>query len=500
MRLYPAHLKDFYKTDHLRQYPKKTSVVNSNMTGRGSRIAGVDKYMTAGIQGFAKDFLVEVWERDFFSRPKAEVLQRYKRRLDNALGKDSVGVQHIADLHDLGYLPIELKALPEGTLVPMRIPCMTIVNTKPEYYWLTNFLETLISVETWHPMTTATIAFQFRKMFHHYAKKTSDMEWFVPWQGHDFSMRGHTSVQSAIKSGAAHLLCFTGTDTIPAIDYLEDYYNADSDKEIIGGSIPATEHSVMCMGGEETEEQTFHRLISEVYPSGPVSIVSDTWDYWHVMTEVAMSLRDKIMSRPGNLVMPTGKVVFRPDSGKPVLIVCGTIDEAIEINKHIKASAEEKGTIECLWDIFGGTKNSKSYHQLDPHVGCIYGDSITMEIGGEILHRLEKRKLASTNMVFGIGSYTYQYVTRDTLGFAMKATYGVIDGKPVNICKNPKTDNGVKKSAKGLLRVNADLTLTEECTPEEEKQGLLQTVFKDGKIVRDEKLVDIRARVEAYLK
>ena len=236
--------------------------------------------------------------------------------MDTALGPDAVSTEHMEALYDLGYLPLEIKALPEGSLCPMRVPLLTIKNTKPEFFWLTNDLETLISAALWHPITSATIAFEYRKMLSKYAAKTSDIPEFVQWQGHDFSMRGQTSIASAMASGAAHLLSFTGTDTIPAIDFLEYYYGANAESELIGGSVPATEHSVMCLGGSETEDETFKRLIVDVYPKGIVSIVSDTWDYWKVIGETLPALKEIIMGRDG-------KVVIRPDSGDPVDILCG---------------------------------------------------------------------------------------------------------------------------------------------------------------------------------
>lgn len=208
--------------------------------------------------------------------PKADVLAFYTRRMNNYLGKDSITVQHIADLHDLGYLPLEIKALPEGCRVPMKVPMLTIRNTKPEFFWLTNMLETLMSAVLWKPCASATTAQQYRRTFVQYARDTvaeNDLN-FVPWQGHDFSFRGMSGVENAIMSGAGHLLSFSGTDTIPAIDFLEMYYGADSDRELVGGSVPATEHSVMCMGTQDNEIGAFEYLIGHVYPSGdPVKII-----------------------------------------------------------------------------------------------------------------------------------------------------------------------------------------------------------------------------------
>jgi nicotinamide phosphoribosyltransferase len=485
MNIIPILFKDFYKTDHRRQYPKGTEMVYSNLTARGTRFSGIDRVVVFGIQYFIKEFLIRQFNENFFNLPKEKVISQYKRRMDNALGKDSIQTDHLERLHDFQYLPLEIKALSEGTLCPLRVPFLTIKNTHKDFFWLTNFLETLLSCALWHPITSATIAFEYRKMLTRFAKETSDIPEFVQWQGHDFSMRGQTSVESAITSGAGHLLSFTGTDTIPAIDFLEQYYLANCEKELIGGSVPATEHSVMCLGGSETEIETFERLITQVYPKGIVSIVSDTWDYWKVLGDIVPKLKEKILARDG-------KVVLRPDSGDPVKILCGDPDAPV-------GSIPYKGTVEVLWDLFGGITNSKGYRQLDSHIGVIYGDSITWERAYQICNRLKEKKFASTNPVFGIGSYTYQYVTRDTFGFAVKATYGEINGKPVEIYKDPVTDDGVKKSAKGLLRVNPDLTLSQQVTKSQEQDGRLRTVFFDGLLGKEETLMEIRNRLLGQL-
>ena len=477
MNVLPILLKDFYKTDHRRQYPVGTEEVYSNFTPRGSRIEGVNDVVVFGIQYFVQEYLINQFEHNFFSRPKSTVLTAFKRRMDTSLGPDSVSTEHLAALHDLGYLPLDIRALPEGSLCPMRVPLLTIRNTKPEFFWLTNDLETLISAVLWHPITAATIAFEYRKLLTDYAYQTSDIPDFVQWQGHDFSMRGQSSIESACASGAGHLLSFTGTDTIPAIDFLEQYYGANADTDLVGGSVPATEHSVMCLGGSETEFETFKRLIVDVYPKGIVSIVSDTWDYWKVIGETLPALKSIIMGRDG-------KVVIRPDSGDPVDILCG--------DSNSYDTLKRKGTVEALWDLFGGTVNSKGYRQLDPHIGVIYGDSITLERCKAICERLAAKGFASTNCVFGIGSYTYQYVTRDTFGFAMKATHGIINGKSADIFKDPKTDSGLKRSAKGYLRVDEDYTLSEGVTLAESQSGLLQAVFLNGKLTRFQDLHDVR--------
>lgn len=482
----PIALTDFYKTDHRRQYPDKTELVYSNLTPRGSRIEGIDHVVVFGVQYFIKEYLIKRFTEGFFRRPKAVAIAAYKRRLDNALGKDAVSMDHIEALWDIGYLPVKIKALAEGTLCPMRVPVLTIQNTHKMFFWVTNFLETLLANCLWGPITSATIAYTYRKMLDAYATETSDEPEFVQWQGHDFSMRGMMGIEAACMSGAAHLLSFTGTDTIPAIDFLEEYYGADSDKELIGGSVPATEHSVMSVAGVQDEIGTFKRLITETYPAGIVSIVSDTWDFWKVMREYLPALKTEIMARDG-------KVVIRPDSGDPVQIICGCKHKCGDI--ILPATQRRVGAVECLWNTFGGTVNSKGKKQLDPHVGLIYGDSITLDRCNNICDGLRQLGFASTNIVFGIGSYTYQFTTRDTFGFAVKATYAIVDGHPLNIWKDPKTDDGLKKSAKGLLCVDNGLGLIQEVSAEEAKSGLLKTVFEDGRIVKETTLADIRERL-----
>lgn len=490
MTINPLMLIDFYKADHRRQYPEGTELVYSNFTPRKSRLEGNENLVFFGLQYFIKEYLVKQWNEGFFNVPKEKIVADYKRRMDNALGKDSIPVEHIAELHDLGYLPLIVKGLPEGTIVSPKIPVVTVYNTQPKFFWLTNYLESLMSAILWKPATSATTAFQYRKTFNLYARQTvseTNID-FVYWQGHDFSFRGMSGIEDACISAAGHLLSFYGTDTVPAIDFHELYYNANSDKELVGGSVPATEHSVMCMGTKDDEIGTFERLIAELYPKGIVSIVSDTWDFWKVITEFLPQLKSKILARDG-------KVVIRPDSGDPVKIIVGDKDAT-------PGSPEYKGAIECMWEIFGGTTTDKGYKLLDSHIGLIYGDSITLQRQKAILEGLKEKGFASFNVVLGIGSYTYEYVTRDTYGFAMKATYGEVNGEGRNIFKDPKTDDGTKKSAKGLLsvhQVDGQLKLKDECSWAEEKEGLLQTVFENGKVVNEQSLTEIRARINAEL-
>ncbi len=448
------------------------------------------------------------------------------------------------------------------------VPSLFIFNTWDDVdggFWLTNYLETILSTEIWGMCTSATTAFQYLKLLRKFADLTVGNTDFVQWQGHDFSFRGMFGLEAARMSGAAHLLSFTGTDTIPAIDFLEEYYNANCELELIGGSVAATEHSVMCAGGDTNELETFRRLIEDIYPTGIISIVSDTWDYWNVLTNTAVVLKDKIMARDG-------KVVFRPDTGDPIKVVCGDdiwtakdtdslkdakqtmfwhLRHVVEVNTphgefgetnpsgffkcggktykmvldiewnrydkqyyyidgaivkscdEVELTPEQKGSIEVLWDIFGGTITEKGFKQLDPHVGLIYGDSITLERARAICEGLMKKGFSTTNIVFGIGSYTYQFVTRDTDGYAVKATYVELqNGSEVEkreIYKSPKTDDGTKKSAKGLTAVfkdeNGDFYLKDQATWEEVLNCEFIPVFRDGKLLKDWTLAEVRANL-----
>lgn len=486
----PVLYLDGYKTSHRQQYPDGTTFVYSNMTPRSSRVNGVNEVVFFGMQYFIEKYLVGEFNRNFFCRPKEEVVAQYKRRMDNYLGKDMVPVDNIEALHDLGYLPITIKALKEGSLVPLKVPMFTIKNTLAEFFWLTNSLETLISNVIWMPCTSATTALQYLRTFNKFADETIGNRNFVPFQGHDFSYRGLAGGEAALTSGAGHLLSFFGTDTVPAIDLLEQYYGADSDKEMVGCSVPATEHSVMCLnaeynGGIPDEYNSIRRLITKVHPTGIVSLVCDSFDFWGVLTNTLPKLMKDIVSR-------NGKLVVRPDSGDPVLIVCGDPNAK-------EGTPEHKGAVQCLWETFGGTVNSKGFKELDSHIGLIYGDSITLVRQMEILTRLKAKGFASSNVVLGIGSYTYQYVTRDTFGFAVKATAGIVNGEFREIYKDPKTDNGTKKSARGLLRVekeNGKLVLHDQQTLEQEEQGELQVVFHNGNVYNTQTLSEIRTRIQ----
>jgi len=458
----------------------------------------------------------KMFKENFFNKERITVCREIQEEYSAYIGIE-YDVSHIEALHDLGYLPIIVKALPEGSSVPMKVPVLTIYNTLPEFYWITNFLETIISNLLWKPITSATIARQYRTLLtKHQMATDKDNGWIVDFQAHDFSMRGMDSIQATMSSGLGHATSFLGSDSLPVIHAARDYYGEEG---AVVHSVNATEHSVMCAGGDDDELGTFRYLMKQ-FPTGILSIVSDTWDLWKVLTEYLPELKDEIMARDG-------KIVIRPDSGDPVDIICGKnsrprfvdydgkwlkqfSDSKYLHEKELASESEVKGVVELLWDLFGGTINEQGYKVLDPHIGAIYGDSITLERADEICKRLAAKGFASTNIVLGIGSFTYQYNTRDTFGFAMKATYvelleskngnaSMVEGR--EIFKDPITDDGIKKSAKGLLMVqkndfNGDYELVDQVSWKEERQGELKTIYVDGVVENKTTLSEVRARLK----
>lgn len=568
---------DFYKAGHYAQYPENTVEIFSNFTPRSTR-TGFDKVVVMGIQMLIHD-IHQNWKTGFFDLSEEEIiedLEEYRDFMDSTIYPEAVNVDHILEVWKLGYLPLEIKAIDEGVLTNVGVPVMTIRNTHPSAYWLVNYLETKISNALWKPITSATTAFQYLKTFHHYANITGANLEFIKFQGHDFSYRGMSGNEDAVSSGIGHLSCFAGTDTVPAIKASEYYGYGSWQNQLIGCSVVATEHSVMCAGGKNEEIETFERLL-DTFPTNIISIVSDTWDYWKVITEFLPQLKDKIMNRDG-------RVVIRPDSGDPIDIICGTSCAFDDLSEHclitndgwdknfinnwivqileaerndkyymnkeevrhfmyfgklysatirnfvweylgenyfidysnpfdidiqeVELTIEQRGTFELLWDTFGGTINDKGYKVLDPHIGLIYGDSITLERQNEILKRLEKKGFTADNLVLGIGSFSYEYVTRDTYGMAMKATNVILkEGDylvPRPIFKDPKTNSGgfTKKSAKGYLKV-IEGVLKDEISSKEYKKGdpedMLKQVYIDGRITKKVTLEEIRKKITEQL-
>lgn len=553
----PILFADFYKPSHISMYDKRSEIVQDNMTPRNAKhfihFADNDqRVMFAGLQGFIKWFLIDMFNNNFFNLPKEEAVADYREVCDSSIGIGMVETWGFEALHDLGYLPLEIRALPEGTLSPVQVPMFTIQNTHPDFYWLPNFLESVISAETWKTITTATTFWQYRKLSEKWASETCDNNDHVAFQNHCFAYRGEAGTHDAAQSEFGQLINSMGTDTIPAILYARRYYNMKG--KFVAGSIPASEHSVATtnigfivgrLQGENpdltldearflAEVEFLKRYITEIFPKGFVSYVADSYDFWAIITQAAKILKKEIMARDG-------RVVFRPDSGVPEHIIAGyytdggdyaSFEEAYDANAEagyelvqvlgkfyrVKQSSgfdvidetdevpyhEAVGAVQCLWDIFGGEVNSKGYKVLDSHIGLIYGDSITVARAKDIFERLKDKGFASSNIVYGVGSFTTQYTTRDSLGMAVKATGAVIDGQQIMVVKEPKTDLS-KKSAKGFLKVVRNmfgqLELIDNCQLEEvqSKDNELRRVFYNGKLIVDEDLTTIRERAAAQL-
>lgn len=488
MIINPHTLIDGYKLDHRRQMAPGVTKVFANFTPRKSyRKVKTNGIVWFGLQYLVKEYLIKQWNERFFGQPLDQVIARYTRRINGYLGPNDIGFEHIAQLHALGHLPIEIRALKEGSIVPYKVAPMVVWSTDDRFAWITTYLETIWSTNIWPMTTSATTAKQFRDILDQYAKLTVGDTAFVKWCGHNFSYRGCMGHEAACLVDAGHLLSFTGSDTIPGIDFMEEYYRANSDTELVSGSVPATEHAVMGTYGPTGEDEAFRRLITEIYPKGIVSIVSDTWDYWYILTKLAPSLKDLIMARDG-------KLVFRPDSGDNVKIIVG--DPAAP-----EGTPEHRGTIGVLWDTFGGSINAQGFKVLDPHVGAILGDGVTLDVMTAICEGLVAKGFATTNLVYGIGSYTFQYgVSRDTDGWAAKSTFCVINGQPREIYKDPKTDKaGLKKSAKGLIAVYSDgagsWTQKDQASWDEVLSCAYEPVFKDGVLLRDQSLAEIRTLI-----
>lgn len=568
-------VSDFYKQGHAEQFPKNTEFLASYMTPRMTRHKGEDKLIVFGVQGFTVDYLIERFNDTFFNVPVDLIIAEYEYVIKNTLTKDYCSSDKIRALHELGYLPIEVKALPEGTRCPIHVPCVEVTNTHKDFAWVVQFIESIMSCQLWYPMTVANQAYRYRMIVDkHYNKSVSDK---VPHASaiSEFGFRGAEGNEGAIMASAAFLTSFNKTATIEAILYLKDYYHGILEGGNTGAGMLSTEHAVMCsnfaIDGNETA--FIKRLLGEIYPTGNISVVSDSYDYWNMVTNIMASkeVKDIIEGRDGTLFV-------RGDSGDPVDIICGelkgadylTVDGLTEdgIADYFKTRAKEdypwdesgvsryklrigdtlynvtcehtyvtededhnggyidevewvefekteitpamKGTVECLWDIFGGTVNEKGYKVLASCVKAIYGDSITPERAEKIYQRLEDKGFAANNVALGAGSFSMQCseedgilkpFTRDSYGIAIKATYMEADGKEIPVFKNPKTDTGkFKKSQKGMCYVyydeNGEITYKDGYTRSNiPADNLLRTVFKDGKLVTDESINDIRNRL-----
>jgi nicotinamide phosphoribosyltransferase len=504
---------DGYKTAHKKMLAKDTTRLYGTWIPRSVKYApkGVTKIVSFGQQLVVR-WLHDEFQENFFNLPE-QVAVEFGKDMSMYLGMD-YDASHFVALHRLGYLPIRVKALPEGIETNPNVPHMTFINTVDGFAWLTLYLETIISSLAWKPSTSATIALQYKRNVVKWVMKTDPANAFlIPFLCHDFSARG-LSPWDMLSSGLGHASSFLGSDTIICIPGSRYYYNEPEDQVAIY-SVNASEHSVSTTKIFTVGEQQMIADWLVDFPKGILSIVSDTFDLWKLITEYLPANKEAIMARDG-------KLVIRPDSGDPVDIICGTqiFEDAdhyndYELSRESILSSEEKGVIELLWDIFGGTINEQGYKVLDPHIGAIYGDSITLDRQIQIYERLAAKGFASTNIVLGVGSFTYQMNTRDTLGFAAKGAWfevleldpiantpdenGVLGFKKVgyDIYKDPITDDGTKKSLKGLICVTEDHEVLTQCTWEQEAQGILQTIYEEGRFDNETSLTKVRNKLNS---
>lgn len=547
---------DSYKVSHIRFETSGVKEIYSNFTPRFAKHlqtllgqAYDDKYVVFGVQWMLLR-LHMMAKVAFFDKPKKEVIEQMKKVHSKYIGNNDF--EHFEKLHDLGYLPIHVKTLDEGSVVNVGVPFLTIRNTLPEFEWLPNFLETIISTDLWKQLTVATIGRAYRMVTDKYALETTGNTDLALFQNHDFSCRGQAGFESSAIVGLSFLLSSCGTDNIPALWAAEKFYFSTNDQDLLAGSVPAGEHSVTTSGiltekernGEISLDQAellyAKNILCEKFPTGIVSYVADSYDYWSFVKNILPQLKNEIMSRDG-------KFVVRGDSGDPVHIIAGyeiqditnmsytSIDEALNwshlwlnpetevvkygtqyvklntsycrdgsiegFNDEYITKEEAEGTIAILYEIFGGEINDLGYKVLDSHIGMIYGDGITIERQHEILSRLKNKKFASTNIVFGVGSYSLNMVSRDHLGMAIKATNTIVDinGQDIDkpIYKSPKTDPS-KKSAMGLIAVRkeGDKYIYDDLQSRDgEESGLLTTVYSNGQFEKITNIFEIRNRV-----
>jgi len=478
---------DGYKVGHKRMLAPGTDYLAGSWIPRTIKYApkGVERITSFG-QQLTMRWLNDEFQENFFNVP-VEAAQKFGKDMSAYLMQpyDSA---HFEDLHKLGYLPIKIKALPEGIETFPNIPHMTFINTVKGYAWLTLYLETIISSLAWKPSTSATIARQYKRNAVKWVMKTDPSNlWLTDFMCHDFSARG-LSPWDMLSSGLGHATSHKGSDTLIVIPGARYFYNEGEDDMPIF-SVNASEHSVsttkiFTVG----EKQMILDWLKEI-PEGIFSMVADTFSLWEFIEYLKdAKVKAAVLAR-------AGKLVVRPDSGNPVDIICGE-----GVGSYLPSyDPRNKGVVELLWDIFGGTINEQGYKVLDSHIGAIYGDSINIDRQVQIYERLAAKGFAATNIVLGVGSFTYQMNTRDTLGFAAKGTWFEANDKEYNIYKDPVTDDGSKKSLKGLLAVLQDekgqYYCKTECTHEEENSGVLQTIFQDGKFFNETSLTEIRAKI-----
>lgn len=618
----PILANDSYKLSHAGQTPGNTTLTYSHLTPRFVKYLKrkfptmSEKVIVYGTQ-MTMQILTERWQEGFFNRPWDVIEAETLDILDPFLGFTAEHLARFKELHTLGYLPLRVKSLPEGSWVNKNIPVMTVVNTHPNFAWLTNFIESTILNTIYKPMTVATLTLELARLRDKYFDLTVSDQSGKAFALHDFSYRGQAGHESASATISAYLLYTKGTDTMSAIQYARHYYDAPKD---IAGSIAAFEHSTATTGVQYYKDivkqytecsgdtdalaeklgvspraaregiqavltvisqmkessrkdkdlaagETFNlaRVLIDVYPNGFFAYVSDSYDYQRLISVIVPALKDVILSRDG-------KFVIRPDSGDPVEVVCGTFkvdptlvfeteedcvadlkDTADEFfrenitsdgycnetsynvliggkfarvkvtaeigrerggytdNNHyyveevkdpsvtyVKLTSENKGSIQVLSEIFGTTTNAKGYKELPPQIGLVYGDGMNYDRIEDIYAGLMEKGFAASSVVLSGGAYMLANLTRDDLGFAIKASQTIVDGVEVPVYKEPKTDMS-KASAKGFFKVvkdeSGEYRLLDNVTAAQEEEGELKEIWVNGKFTYRTTFEEIQSRL-----
>lgn len=587
MKVNTLLLTDFYKCCHMNMYDPKICSMTSYLVPRGSRLPGQQWVMQMGLVPFIKKYLVEDFNESFFKQNWKNIESQYYEVMTKSLGYKESDVkktcEKVKKLHDLGYLPVRIKGVPEGTKVPMGVPCIEIKSTKSHFAWVSQALESLLSSEIWHPMISATIAYRYLELAKEYSKYASkDFDYKKVMC--DFSMRGQESMESAINASVAWLSCFKNSSTVPARAAIMQAYPKTENLEVYG--LTSTEHSVMttdyAINGNERE--TYRKLLTEIYPEASFATVCDSYDFWNVLTNVLPTLKEEINNHKGFMGV-------RHDSADPVKAICGiprinmnereffelieecidpgepllleqvesdiilfedmvseflnekenagelpsslfedegneiivtiTADqtksyvfnvyvnpddeayEAYHCNFERVASYEDRGMVDTMYELFGGTVNDKGFKVMNPHLKAVYGDSITIHRANNIFERLTTMGYSIENVSLGVGSFSFEAFeddygklypfTRDTFSIAIKCTHATIEDengeeKPIYVYKDPKNFSG-KKSHKGLCYVFRDTDtrlyvedgyLDEEAIPN--KRNMFIEYFYNGKI------------------
>lgn len=445
---------DSYKVSHFKQYPKNTSLVSSYIESRGGFTPNV---MFFGLQAHLLEYYTnpitrhDIDEAEDFLIPHMGVFDR-------------AGWEHILNKHG-GFMPIQIDALPEGTIVGNKVPVARVTTTDENLPWLPGYRETDLLRGIWYPSTVASLSFACRQVLYKYLLETSDNpDTAIDFALHDFGARGATSEEAACLGGMAHLVNFKGTDTVSALYGARKFYS----EQMAGFSIPASEHTTTIIWKKDGEKEAYRNMIKQF--SGPgktFAFVIDSYDTWHAVDEIlGTELKDLIVNNGG-------RIVFRPDSGDPLVFVPMLLEKMM-----LK---------------FGFTLNNKKYRVLPDYVRVIQGDGVTLESLPRILEALKWHGLSTENCAFGMGGGLLQKVDRDSLKWAMKASYAEVDGEVREICKNPITDPG-KKSKQGLWGVDFENGQYVAKPLAQVKKDILRPVYRNGEILVKETFADIRAR------